>query len=192
MSAKHKRPFYVFAAVAVVCSMVLVTGVRGSRAEDGRAPVLAGSAVTSPGSLIAPVPTGSEAAVPDSDDGAPGSSGTGPQRELEVGSPEPDDSLAGGDPAAGPASGVIVLPRFDFPLPPVSVTPGDVIVPPGSDEGDRKGRGEHRGKKGKNKDKGGDQSEEAEADSEEEVDPNVYSEQQVEGEEPTEFVEEAP
>ena len=43
MSAKHKRPFYVFAAVAAICSMVLVTGIRGSKADDGRAPVFAGS-----------------------------------------------------------------------------------------------------------------------------------------------------
>ena len=31
MSAKHKRPFYVFAAVAAVCCLVLVTGMRGEQ-----------------------------------------------------------------------------------------------------------------------------------------------------------------
>ena len=30
MSAKHKRPFYVFAVVAAMCSLVLVTGIRTS------------------------------------------------------------------------------------------------------------------------------------------------------------------
>jgi len=33
VSAKHKRPFYVFAAVAAICCMVLVTGMRTSKAE---------------------------------------------------------------------------------------------------------------------------------------------------------------
>jgi hypothetical protein len=33
VSAKHRRPFYVFAVVAAICSLVLVTGIRSSRAD---------------------------------------------------------------------------------------------------------------------------------------------------------------
>ena len=35
MSAKHKRPFYVFAAVAAVCCLVLVTGYSGADPSPG-------------------------------------------------------------------------------------------------------------------------------------------------------------
>lgn len=45
MSAKHKRPFAVFAAVAMICGMVLFTGVH-SKAEDSRSENLAGSSPT--------------------------------------------------------------------------------------------------------------------------------------------------
>ena len=35
MSAKHKRPFYVFAAVAAICCVVLVTGIREAGSSSG-------------------------------------------------------------------------------------------------------------------------------------------------------------
>lgn len=50
MSAKHMRPFYVFAAVAAICSMVLVTGLRGDAGERrapaaGDAPIVGGETI---------------------------------------------------------------------------------------------------------------------------------------------------
>ena len=45
MSAKSKRPFYVFAVVAAICALVLVTGIRTSKAgpPSGEPTVSAGS-----------------------------------------------------------------------------------------------------------------------------------------------------
>ena len=54
MSAKHKRPFYVFAAVALLCTMVLVSGVRGSRADDGHSPLVAGPRVLDSAPTLVP------------------------------------------------------------------------------------------------------------------------------------------
>ena len=45
MSARHKRPFYVFAVVAAICSLVLVTGMRG-KAASPPAPEIAGPGMT--------------------------------------------------------------------------------------------------------------------------------------------------
>ncbi len=188
MSAKHKRPFYIFAAVAAICCMVLVTGIRGSKAEDSRAPVFAGSQVTDAGTTISPLPGAPEITSPSSEPGATGGDATGAEGDFDPTLPGLDGLLTGpggGDAENGSQSGVTVLPPF---LDPVE----DGTVPPVTDdESDGKGRGHRGGKKDKDKDKvkdehGNEADEEAAADaeSEDEVDPDVFGvdEDEVEGE----------
>ena len=184
MSAKHKRPFYVFAAVAAVCCMVLVTGIRGSKADDGGNPVVAGSQLTESGALIERSPGAGDITSSDADPGATGGAGTGLDVDSTATIPGPDGSPPdGGDAEVGPNSGSSLLP------------PGDVTVPPTSDDtSDDNGRGERDGKKGKGKDKdeqgdeSGDETEadaesESESEDEDEVDPDVYDPPEDEGEE---------
>jgi hypothetical protein len=176
VSAKHKRPFYVFAAVAAVCCMVLVTGVRGSKADDGQSPVIAGSQVTDPGHTLTPIPDALDSSSQDSDSGSPVGPDPSWEGDVDITTPSLDDTVTGAD-GDDPDSGLIVLPPLDLP-PPTAVDPGDVTVPPVTDDADGKGRGD-RGKKdkdkGKDKDEQGDEAEaEAESESEEEVDPDVY------------------
>ncbi len=188
MSAKHKRPFYVFAAVAAVCCMVLVTGIRGSRADDGGGPVVADSQLTKSGALIERSPGAGDLTSSDVDPGATGGAGTGLDGDPDVTIPGPDGSLPdGGDAEVGPNSGVSLLSPHGLPLQPVDVDPGDVTVPPATDDtSDGNGRDNRGGKKDKGKDKE-EQGDEADADAESEdeveVDPDVYGLPDDEGEE---------
>ena len=153
MTAKHKRPFYVFAAVALLCCMVLVAGVRGSRADDGRGPLQAGPPVSDAAPTLTPFPAAPEVISPSGGpppDGGPGSGATGePDAIVEdlggvrVGvDPDRDDVFS------FPQSGVATLPPFDLSEPPLT---GPGVTPPVEDETRRKGRGHHDGK-GKDKD----------------------------------------
>ena len=57
MSAKHKRPFYVFAAVAAICCLVLVIGMRPDKANSVREPGTVSSAAPgAPGAVEAANP----------------------------------------------------------------------------------------------------------------------------------------
>ncbi len=124
MSAKHKRPFYVFAAVAAVCCMVLVTGIRGSKADDGGNPVVAGSQLTESGALIERSPGAGDITSSDVDPGATGGAGTGLDGDLNATIPGLDGSLPdGGDAEVGPNSGVSLLPPYGLPLQPETSTP---------------------------------------------------------------------
>ena len=190
MSAKHKRPFYIFAAVAAICSMVLVTGIRGSKAEDSRAPVFAGSQVTGAGIPISPLPGAPEITSPGAEPGATGGDATGAEGDFDPTLPGPDGWLTrpgGGDAENGSHSGVTVLPPF------VDAVEDGTVPPATDDESDDKGHGNRGGKKGKNKDKDkvkdehGNQADDeavADAESEDEVDPDVYGvdEDEVEAE----------
>jgi hypothetical protein len=160
VSAKHKRPFFVFAAVAAICCMVLVTGVRSKADGSGSpeyvvAPPIATAAPPIPAEPKAPVGS-APGSGPETDadpgrgssdgsrgtDQAPGSfdvpkSDTGP---TDQGGPEPDSGLT------------------DVPLPdppgPVDLDPGtdDELGLPDDDGGKpdkskaRKHRGKHGGK----------------------------------------------
>ena len=189
MSAKHKRPFYVFAAVAAVCCMVLVTGIRGSKADDGGGPVVGGSLLTESGALIERSPGAGDLPSPDVDPGTTGSAGTRLDGDLNATIPGLEGSLPdGGNAEVGPSSGVSLLPPYGLPLQPEDVDPGDVTVPPVSDDTSDDNRpGERDGKRGKDKDKDDESEDETEADAESEdeveVDPDVYGLPEDEGEE---------
>jgi hypothetical protein len=186
VSAKHKRPFYIFAAVAVICGMVLFTGIR-SKAEDSHAPVLAGSQVADGGTTISPLTDEPETTSPSSEPGATGGDATGAEGDFDPTLPDLDGSLTapgGGDAQDGSHSGVTVLPPFVDPV-------EDGTVPPVTDdESDGKGRGHRGGKKDKDNDKDkdehGNQPDDeavADAESDDEVDPDVFGvdEDEVEG-----------
>jgi hypothetical protein len=175
VSAKHKRPFFVFAAVAAVCCMVLVTGIRGSKADDGRIPVVAdGSSVSDAGAPIAPIPDAPDSSSSNPDHSGPAGADPSGDGGFEITTPGLDESLTdpgGGDTESGSGSGVMA--------PPIDVDPGDVTVPPLTDNADGKGRGDRGGKKNKGKDKGKDKDEDEDEEgddsaAEEEVDPDVY------------------
>ncbi len=183
MSAKHKRPFFVFAAVAAVCCMVLVTGIRGSRADDGHVPVVAdNSSVAGAGAPIAPIPESPDPSSSDSDHAGPVAADPRWGGGFEITTPGLDESLTdsdGGDSESGPGSGAMVPPPFDLPPTPTDVDPDDVTVPPVTDDPGGQGRGDRGGKKdkdkNKDKDKGKDeQGDDSAAEGEEEVDPDVY------------------
>lgn len=185
MSAKHKRPFYVFAAVAAICCMVLVTGIHGNRTDDGNTPVVADSPLTESGALIARSPGAGDGTSSGVDPGATGGANTGSEGGVLPTIPGLNGALTGpdgGDAESGPNSGLIVLPPFDLPLPPV-------VDPPVTDDtSDDSDRGERGGKKdkGKDKDEQGDEPGDeatADAESEDEVDPDVYALPEDEGDE---------
>jgi hypothetical protein len=143
VSAKHKRPFYIFAAVAAVCCMVLVTS-WGSKAQYGRSHVTASPPVAQ-GAVITLEPEvpggvspsdaesqggGTSAAEPADVDPEPGASTEG--SDTETGTDPRDEDLS------GPAAGEGTLDQPD-------VTPSDDDAVDGDDQGDddqgRPGRG---------------------------------------------------
>ena len=152
MTAKSKRPFYVFAAVAFLCCMVMVAGVRGSRADDGRSPLLAGPQILDRAPTLIPS-TDEPGSVTDGDPGATGGAGPGGSDAPtpDLGRPPLESEIEGPEAREVPQSGVGVLAPPDFATPPEAVDPG--VTPPVTDEEEpgTKGRG-HKKDKDKGKD----------------------------------------
>jgi hypothetical protein len=160
VSAKHRRPFFVFAAVALICSMVLITGL--SKAEDSRAPRHDSGNIAAPGGTISPSLDSS---------GSPGS-GAGPGTDADTASGSKDTSdiwgpsASGARPGGGPGepdSGVSSLPPLidltnpEFDLPETDI---DELDGPPLDDGTSHGprvRAGH-GKDGKGDEAKGDQT----------------------------------
>ena len=160
MSAKQKRPFFIFAAVAAVCCMVLVTGVR-SKANDSQEPPYYAAPSSTNGSTIKP--------LPEAPDGSARGPGPVTQRDAGQGTPDgssggthgpatfdsPQANAADADPrddgGSAPDSGVNDVPQVDLPdLPPVEVDP-DLTGPPDDKGGNSAGRNpnaKHEGKRG--------------------------------------------
>lgn len=173
MSAKHKRPFAVFAAVAMICGMVLFTGVR-SKAEDGSerysaspptaADTLTPLPETQDPSTIESSPNSGAAGSAGGSSEYPETSGTGDLwTPSEEGTGETD---AGGDPA-GVFDGVGELDPRDL----GGDDPGEEDSKPQDDGGkDGKGRG-GRGKDGKNDKDDEGENDEGEGGEPEEEDP---------------------
>lgn len=171
MSTKHKRPFVVFAAVAAICCMVLVTGVR-SKADGSHTPDVFSATVETAGPPISPLPEPTVTSTPDpapktdadsgrATNGGPTSPASG---EFEV--PPPDTGPARGD--REPDSGRIVVPPLPVPPGPgpVDADPGDADeLRPSDDDGgksvkERKKRGQagFNGKRGNENDEADDES----------------------------------
>lgn len=153
MTAKSKRPFYVFAAVAFLCCMVMVAGVRGSRADDGRSPLLAGPEILERAPTLIPS-TEVLGPVSEGDPGATGGSGpAGSDGSIPDLDRSPVDSeLESRDASAVEDSGIGVLPQGSS-APPEGVDPSETPSTT-DDEPGIKARGHKKGK-GKDKDKNG-------------------------------------
>lgn len=168
MSAKHKRPFYVFAGVAAICGLVLVTGIRGSKADDGGPPAF----VTAP---IAGVESSSDdlADAPASrpDPGlllaldTMGGPGAGPGGALPT-TPDGEPSETGVDGLenllTSLGSGAFILPPPPVGLVPPTGDDPDAVTPPVTDDEVRSSGGKRRGHqndddKGPGKDEGDDE-----------------------------------
>jgi hypothetical protein len=177
VSAKHKRPFAVFAAVAVICGMVLVTGVSRSKAEPPHGPDYFSATVTDGGPPLAPLPEaeGSVAAGsgPQTDSGPQGEDQKAPRTtgSSDFVAPPSGGGEGDNDGSAEPDSGIAVVPPT-FPL-----VPDPVDLDPGTDDESRpqddehgkstraKGHG-HRDNDGKNHGKNDDESDDSGADDE--------------------------
>lgn len=184
MSAKHRRPFAVFAAVAVICGMVLITGVR-SKAEDARAPEH--DMAVAPGTTVSPTQAtqGSDTieASPPSVPEAQGDLTENPDTSAFSELDEPPAGDSGNEEGNAPTDlpdGVIPLEIPD----PTDVDLGDEESGNPGDSGDGKdgkGRG-GRGKDGKNdkdEDKDGDKGGDGQPDDEEPVDADELTDQPV-------------
>jgi hypothetical protein len=130
VSARHKRPFAVFAAVALICGIVLITGVRSKAEPPG--PVAGSLRVSTSGTLSPlPEPQGpvtSEAAPPadpDLGDGSPAdpdpSAGFEAPPSADSGSDDGSDDVSE---ETDPLDGVISVPPLVVPDPDDAV-PGD-------------------------------------------------------------------
>lgn len=98
MSANGKRPFYVFAAVAAICSMVLVGGMRGSKAEPADPHHTASPPVVGAGAPLSPSSEAPGGVIPPEDDEEGGGRGsTGPIVEADFDLTTPQELPSGGD-----------------------------------------------------------------------------------------------
>jgi hypothetical protein len=154
LSAKHKRPFAVFAAVAIMCAMVVITGVR-SKADVPPVPEADSNRVSTSGT-IEPLPESHGPITPEADpgstsdfgDGSQGATDTRPPGEFEEPTPPSDDGGSdNGNGTADPLDGVISLPPLVLPDPDDAL-PGDDETDAPDDDGKGKG-GKGRGGRGK-------------------------------------------
>jgi hypothetical protein len=159
LSAKHKRPFAVFAAVAIICAMVLITGVR-SKAEAPLVPD-AGSNRVSTSGTIAPLPEPQGPITPEADPGitsdfgggSPEAPDTTPGGLEEPTLPSGDGGSDDGYAPTDPLDGVIPLPPLAIPDPEDALPGDDETDAPGDDGKGKGGKGRGgRGDDGKNDD----------------------------------------
>ena len=127
MSAKSKRPFYVFAVVAAICALVLVTGIRTSKAgpPSGEPTVSAGSTMfDSAGRPIGPLAEAMDARLHEAMLGSTAGDGSGspsPDGLGNLNSPSNPDQRddrpdpESGDPSDPPLPGLPGTPETDDP-----------------------------------------------------------------------------